>query len=257
MKKLPISIIVTTYNEEYLLAKCLSKLTFCDELLVVDLGSNDNSVEIARKYASKIIQHKKVPYVEKILVKFVPKLKNEWVMHIDPDEVLDENLIDEIKEKIKSSKSIAIIRIPWVFYYKGKKIKGTVWGGKKYKRVIYNKKRVKFKDLVHNGSKIIEGDEIKIESNYALHHYWMNSYSQLLEKHKRYIKAEGKKRFANNERYSLQKKIKESTKSLIKNLILSKGIMYGPRSIFLSFFHVWYVWQSNNSLRKYEKNKYH
>ncbi|MEX2410678.1 MAG: glycosyltransferase family 2 protein [Candidatus Paceibacterota bacterium] len=252
MKNIAISAIVTTYNEDDLLDRCLSRLSFCDELVVVDLGSEDKSVEIAKKYATKVIETERIPYVEKVIAKFASTLKNDWILHIDPDEVLDEGLINEIKKETYNN-STAIIRIPWIFYYKGKKLSTTIWGREKYKRVLYNKERVKFKPIVHEGAEIISGEESIIKSKYALHHYWMNSYDQLLEKHKRYIKAEGKRRFKNGEQYSFIKKIYESFKALFLNLIYYKGFFGGVRGIFLSFFYSWYVWESNNSLKHYEK----
>lgn len=253
MNKLPVSAIVTIYNGDHLLERCLNKLAFCDELYVVDLGSRDRSVEIAKKYATRVIQSERIPFVEKVLVKFVPELKNDWVLHVDPDEVLDSGLISEIKKEIESDKSIAVVRVPWVFYLKEKKLKTTIWGREKYKRILYNKQRVKFKPIVHEGVEIISGEEVMIKSKHVLHHYWMNSYRQLIEKHKRYIKAEGQRRFENDEKYSFLKKAYETFKALAMNLFYYKGILGGPRAWFLSFFYSWYVWQSNNSLKKYER----
>lgn len=89
MNKLPISSIVIGFNESKKLAGCLNSLMFCDEVVYVDLGSSDDSLIIAAKFVNKIFNYKLVPAVEFAQAVFVPKLKHDWILYIDPDEVLD------------------------------------------------------------------------------------------------------------------------------------------------------------------------
>lgn len=253
MNDLKISAIVTVCNEDKRLDECLQKLKSCDELVVVNLSSTDNSHTIAQKYATKIIDHAPVSPVEKILAEVSPTLKNNWILHIDPDEIIDERIIHEAKIIINNYHDAAAIAVPWIFYFKNEKLNYTVWGGKKIKKVFYNKKKIAFVDRVHRGHLIISGSVIILETKYFIKHYWVDSYKQLVDKHLRYIKDEGKSRYENGEKYSYCKKIKKSLFALKQNLILEKGILGGFRGIFLSFFYSWYIWQSNNSLKKYER----
>ena len=64
--------IVVTYNEANRLRECLKSLSFCDQMLVVDLGSGDNSVEIAQEYGAEVLHHEWVPLVEKVWPIVVP-----------------------------------------------------------------------------------------------------------------------------------------------------------------------------------------
>ena len=68
--------IVVNYNEGHYLRGCLNSLMFCRQLLVIDLGSNDASIEIAEHYGAEIIHHKRMPIVEQIrdeAMKYVEK----------------------------------------------------------------------------------------------------------------------------------------------------------------------------------------
>ena len=63
-KKVDVSAVLFSFNEEDILEKCLKALYFCNEIIVIDLYSIDNTFNIARKFASKVYQKEKEPFVE-------------------------------------------------------------------------------------------------------------------------------------------------------------------------------------------------
>ncbi len=93
-----ISLVVICFNETEKLQKCLESVEdFADELIVVDLGSSDDSIEVARKSGAKVFHHKFVPFVELVRDYAISKVSGDWVLVLDPDEEIEENL----KEKLK------------------------------------------------------------------------------------------------------------------------------------------------------------
>jgi len=82
-----ISTLVVTYNDEKHLEECLDPLRRFAELVVVDLGSSDRSVEIAQRLGIKVIRKPWVPIGEMILPTMIPTMKHDWVLRVDPDEV--------------------------------------------------------------------------------------------------------------------------------------------------------------------------
>lgn len=105
--KSPISVIILTYNEELNIEDCLKSVTgFADEVFVVDSYSTDKTLDIAKRYGAKIVQH---PY-ENQAQQFNWALDNlniktEWVLRLDADEYLTEELKNEITEKLKNMAS--------------------------------------------------------------------------------------------------------------------------------------------------------
>jgi glycosyltransferase involved in cell wall biosynthesis len=256
MNKVLISALVVVYNEEIYLEECLKHLLFCDELIVADLGSCDKSLQIAAQYATKIIHLPSIDLVEEVHFRVTPLLKNDLILIIDPDEIMPDEMIFEIKDFLLKNDDFDEINVPWRFLFKNKFLKGTVWGGHdKRKRIIVNRRNVTFLPYVHRGIQYNKETPfiIKLPSKHFIKHYWCDSYQQLFAKHIRYIQKEGNSRYGNSERYSFSKKVKESLAVLYDGLIKMKGILYGPREIFLCLFYSWYIWQSNNSLRHYEK----
>ena len=256
MDKVLVSALVVVFNEEKYLESCLKKLSFCDELVVVDLGSEDKSLQIASRYATQIIKTPFIDLVEAVHCQVIPRLKNKLVLTIDPDEILPDELVSEIKAFIEKQNDFDQINVPTRYYFQKKIIRGTIWGGnEKWKRLILNKKNLRLLPYVHRGVKYNKEEPhiVNLQSKYFVKHYWCDSYRQLFAKHFRYIKKEGESLYGHGERYSFRKKVRESLIALYSGLIKTKGILYGPREIFLCFFYSWYVWQANNSLKDYEK----
>ncbi len=124
-----ISAIVLTKDEEDHIDDCLRSLSFCDEIIVVDDNSIDRTIEIAKKYNAVVI--------EKPLIDFsnqrnfaLEKAKNKWVLFVDADEIVSEDLANEIKHKISLNDSDGFL-IKREDIFLGKKMKGgdlgNVW----------------------------------------------------------------------------------------------------------------------------------
>ncbi|MFT6319136.1 MAG: glycosyltransferase involved in cell wall biosynthesis [Urechidicola sp.] len=254
MKKLPISALVVTYNEGHLIEDCLKSIQFCEEIVVVDLTSEDNSFSIAEKWATSVLNHERVEIVEIIRKKLVPQLKYDWVLFTDPDERLEENIAEEIRPHLKKSTIVGEILACKLNYFKKKPLNGTVWGGKINSRCIINRKLATFTDNVHHGYKFfLPAKTIVLKKNNTIHHFWMQDYKTLFEKHLRYIENEGKSKYENGERYSYKLHFKQSILSFKECFYNHKGYLDGFTGLFLSFFWVWYTYQSWNSLKNYEQ----
>ena len=92
--------VVITFNEAQHLRQCLQGLTFCEELVVVDLGSNDDSLTIADQMGARVVHHERVPVIEKVRAFAVAQAGYDWVVFVDPDFVLPTRIIDRARDAI-------------------------------------------------------------------------------------------------------------------------------------------------------------
>jgi glycosyltransferase involved in cell wall biosynthesis len=99
-----VSVIVITYNEENNIDRCLGSLDFADEIIMVDSFSTDSTLEKARKYTDKIIQHKYDGDIPQRIRGF-NAAHGDWLMYIDADEEVSSELKNEIKNAITNNKS--------------------------------------------------------------------------------------------------------------------------------------------------------
>lgn len=96
-----LSVALAVYNEEANLKSCLeSAKKLADEFVVVDGGSQDTTVEIAKKYGAKIIQADNPPNFHINKNKAIDASSGDWILQLDADEVVTEELAAEIKDVV-------------------------------------------------------------------------------------------------------------------------------------------------------------
>ncbi|MDP8232443.1 MAG: glycosyltransferase family 2 protein, partial [Candidatus Zophobacter franzmannii] len=124
MSKLSVAIIVK--NEEYNLPRMLESIKWADEIVILDTGSTDRTMQIAQEFGAKLYQSEWFGF-GKCKQIAVDKCENEWILSLDADEVLTPELVEELKRLIASNKSLNGYRIHRTSFYLGRKIKHCGW----------------------------------------------------------------------------------------------------------------------------------
>ncbi len=122
-----ISAIILTLNEESRIKACLESIKWVDEIIIVDSGSKDNTLEIAKKYTDKIIKSTENEDFAQRRNLGAKEAKGNWLLYLDADERILEALKEEINEITQSNtnSAFAISRKNVVF---GKEVNyGPFW----------------------------------------------------------------------------------------------------------------------------------
>ena len=105
--KLPISVFIITKNEEEHIEKTLKSVSLFDEVILVDSGSTDSTLDIAKRYRAKIYTHSWQGYAKQ--KQYAMSLcSNEWVLNLDGDEEVNPSLISAFKEIIEQDKADSV-----------------------------------------------------------------------------------------------------------------------------------------------------
>lgn len=115
-----ISATIVTYNEAAQLQKCLKSIhNWVDEIVIVDLGSTDDTKRIAKKFSCRVVSHRFVPYVEMVRNFAIDQCTGDWILILDPDEFITQNLRKSLQKFSKENPS-GVLHIPRYNIFFGK-----------------------------------------------------------------------------------------------------------------------------------------
>ena len=187
--RLPVSAVIITHNESRNLRRTLSRLYWCDEILSLDSHSTDDTIAICQEFGCKVFFRAFDGYgTQKRFA--VALAKHDWVLCIDADEVLSDELIKEITREMKEGPKFDGYRLPMNLVFLGREFRYGKESQRYFLR-LFNRKAGGFNaDTLHE--KIELKGRIGKMDNRILH-YSYRTLQQWLEKCNRYttMGAEG------------------------------------------------------------------
>lgn len=177
----PVSAAVICHNEQEYIAQCLHSLRWCEQVVLVDSGSTDATLEIARGFPNVEIATR--PFDNFINQKnFALSLcRREWVLSLDADEVLTDALIEEIRGLPFDKAGYRIGRRSFIG---AREIKHGTWSPD-YQLRLFRKSRSRWGGTNPHETILIDGDVGKLETRML--HYSYHNHQEYVERNTRYI----------------------------------------------------------------------
>ncbi len=234
--KYKLSVFMITFNEERILDKSLQKLSWVDEIVVVDAGSTDTTKEICKKYNVKLL-HKDFNGFGEQKQFALEQTTHDWVLSLDADEILSDDLIEEIKNKINSGPSVSGYYIKRKHVFLGK-VFNYGHESKQYVMRLFKKSKGKFDGKkVHEGI-ILEGKTAKLKSYFL--HFTSRTLNCYLDKISNYasIYAEGK--YLKNKKYSILQIFIKVKFEFLKKYLIELNFLNGKEGFYWAYFSAHY-----------------
>lgn len=222
-----ISTVVICFNEAEKLLKCLKSAEgFADELIVVDLGSADDSLGVARKFGAKIFHHQFVPIVEQVRNFSLDKVEGDWILVLDPDEQITVALKEKLKE-IMEKDQFAAINIPRKNIFFGKWISHTNWWPDRHIR-FFKKGKVNWKNIIHSYPQV-SGEVLNLpaEESLAILHFGYQSINEFISRQIRYSGIEAKSLYEDGVRFSWSSFFWKPTREFLVRFLRHRGFLDG------------------------------
>ena len=196
--RLPVSVVILTLDEERNLADCLRSCAWCDDVHVLDSGSRDRTIEIARAHGATVHHNAFQSFgqqrnwaIDHIATKYA------WQFHLDADERFTAPQVDEMLALVGSDaprNATAAYHVPSKMIFLGKWLKHA-GGYPAYQVRLFHRERCRFVDFGHGQRERASGPVGRMQQPY-LHFNFANGLLEWFGKHNRYSDRESEEAVA-------------------------------------------------------------
>lgn len=243
-----ISAVVLAKNNEATIKATLESLEEFQDVVVYDNGSTDSTIQIVKSFSNVNLVEGAFKGFGWTKNKAVSFAKNDWIIIVDSDEVVDSTLLKELQTKVFDKNKVYLLNFK--AYYKNIQIKHCGWNNQKIKRV-FNQRVTKYNDNDVHEDIITDGLEVE-ELSGNIEHYSYQTIEQFVNKANTYSTL-----FAEN---NVGKKSSSPAKaffnglySFLRTYILKRGFLDGYAGLIISFSHM--VTNFYKYIKLYELNK--
>lgn len=230
-----LSVILITKNEAAHLQACLEGVAFADQIVVVDSGSTDATVDIARAAGAEVIVTTDWPGFGPQKNRALAAATGDWVFSIDADERVSPALAAEIRAIVDGTNVGASLadayEIPRRSWYCGRFIDHAGWRPDYVTRLIRRGKARFTNDLVHERLQV---DGVTGRLLTSLLHYSFMDFSQVLRKVDLYSTLSARQRYAAGQRGSVGKAILHGMAAFVRTYVFKRGFLDGSHGLALA-----------------------
>lgn len=231
-----ISATIITFNEERNVSRVIESLRCCDEILVLDSGSNDRTVEIATKLGARVEEASWHGYAAQKNIA-AELATYDWILSLDADESVSEALEAEIWHIKKSGPRFDGYTMPRLAQYLGRWILHSGWYPDRKVR-LFNRKKAKWVgNFVHESVQVI-GSVGHLKSN--LLHFTCNSLSEHLRSMDGYTTLAAQEIAAREQGIAFARLLLDPPWTFFRSYILKLGFLDGVEGLSIAYMAALY-----------------
>lgn len=227
-----LTVIIISKNEEANIRRCLESVRFADEIIVLDSGSTDNTMAIAKRYTDHVFMTDWPGYgVQK--QRALSKAKGDWVLNLDADESVSEALQQEIKKAMDMNVADAY-RIPIQMFFYNQPLKYSA-SPKRHIRLFKRANASYSNDIVHEKIQLPPNIKIAKLKNAIMHHSYQDV-SHVLYKLNKYSSYSAKIRIESKKSIGFGRTIMNTAWMFFRCFVLQRGFLDGRLGFLFALF---------------------
>jgi glycosyltransferase involved in cell wall biosynthesis len=242
-----LTVITLTLNEEQNIRECLASARWADELIVIDSGSTDRTVEYARTVTDRVfgIEWKGYGAARNFALTHA---SGDWILWLDADERVTPELAEEIRAIVRNDASdVAGYAIARRAYFLGRWIKHSGWYPGRVVRLFRKGKGVFSENRVHEQLRI---DGLTVNTRHDLLHLTDPDLHHYMAKFNRYTSLAADDMTAAGRRFSLCDLLVRPPFMFVKMYLLRLGFLDGVEGFILAVLSSAYVFTKYAKLRE-------
>jgi glycosyltransferase involved in cell wall biosynthesis len=160
-----LSVVLAVKEEARQIRECLEQIRFADEIVVVDMGSQDGTVEICREFTDKVILHDGGPHQLIHVNKNVgfEAAAGPWILNLDADERLTHALRDEILRRLEApEEGVVAYALPFTHYFFGKYLRHGGFRGSFVR--LFQKGKLRYPEDRAHSTPEVDGEVRQLEN---------------------------------------------------------------------------------------------
>jgi glycosyltransferase involved in cell wall biosynthesis len=228
---------IITRDEERNIARAIESLRCCDEILIVDSGSTDRTMELAGKLGARVVEAGWRGYSgQKNWA--AEQAANDWILSLDADEALSEALEAEIWNLKKTGPGFDAYTMPRLARYLGRWILHSGWHPDRKIRLYDRRKARWVGDFVHESVKF-EGRVGHLEANIL--HFTCESLAEHVKTMDRYTTLAAQELAARRVKVPLWRVMAEPAWTFVKTYVVERGFLDGFEGLVISYMAAFYT----------------
>lgn len=224
-----LTVLIPCFNEERNIEECLKSVSWADEIFIVDSFSTDRTLEIAKKYTDRIVEHE---FVNDAVQKnwAIPQASYEWILIVD----CDERVVPELKEEIINLLNTEPMKDGyWIKrhnYLMNKQVKYSSWGNDTVLR-LFRRSKGRYKEQRVHGEITLRNTGILTAH---LDHFTVPSLGEWVNKINRYTLYKAQDKYDQGIRFPVLYMLVRPPLRFLKDYVLRLGVLDGWRGFLIS-----------------------
>lgn len=231
MPAIRLSVIVITRNEASNIADCLNSVGFADERIVVDSGSTDGTVAIARAAGATVTETSDWPGFGPQKNRALALAQGEWVLSLDADERVPQPLRDEMIAVLASTRHGAFA-MPRLSSFCGHFIRHSGWYPDPVVRLFRRNGGSFSNDLVHEKVVVVQASVGQLK-NHLIHFSYPND-EAYLRKLQQYSTLGAEQAYAGGKRSGLSAAVLHAASAFLRSYIFKQGWLDGRAGLMVA-----------------------
>jgi glycosyltransferase involved in cell wall biosynthesis len=247
-----ITAVIITKNEAHIIGTTLATLAgVVNQIIIVDSGSTDNTVEICKTFGATIIETTWDGYGAN-KNKGIDAAANDWILNIDADEALDGTLKQSIKQ-LQLKDLNTVYKFKFKNFFCGKHIRFGEWAGDWHVR-LFNRQTIKWNNAAVHEALTINNKTLVVALQGNILHYTTTDLNEYKNKTLTYAQLNAKKYFLQGKKANFIKLYIAPIFTFLQHYIFRLGFLDGKQGFVIAKTTAWYTHLKYNYLKQMHHN---